>query len=256
MKSFLMVLGSLLFFCMCSKKDDTPTTKANFEFTAKDASKNSNLFNYYSGTTYDATTQAILLTDAYTSEYGGAFYKFKQDISVGFELEFDFSITRAGGILDCNNHSGGDGMALVLIAQNTITISSGGGLGYSGTPNCLAFEIDTWCNGTLKDPNGNHISMHTGKSGYNDADESYGIGMAENLPDMSDGYIHTLQVTYRDKTLKVYLDKKVILYSNTGKFDMANILTMTDNQVYIGFTASTGSAYERHNLHRFKFRAL
>lgn len=256
MRSFLIGLSSIIFFCACSKKDETPTTKANFEFTASEASKNSNLFNYYGSTTYDAATNAILITESYNSEYGGAFYKFKQDISVGFELEFDFSITRTNGILDCNNYSGGDGMALVLIAGSAITVSGGGGLGYSGTPNSLAFEIDTWCNGTLNDPNGNHISLHTGKSGYNGADESYSIGIAENLPNMSDGYVHTLQITYRDKTLKVYLDSKVILSSNAGKFDMANILTMTDNQVYVGFTASTGSAYERHNLHRYKFRAL
>jgi hypothetical protein len=257
MKPTLTFISCLFLFCMCDKNEVAPlSTKANFELTAKQASENAGLFSYYGNTRYDDPTSTVMLTKAVTSDYGGAFYKFKQDVSKGFEVEFDFSITDKGGILDCNSNSGGDGLAFLLLAGDKITVATGGGLGYDTTPNCLAFEIDTWCNAGLNDPNGNHISIHTGKGGANSANESYSIGRASNLPDMSNGSIHTLRILYEAKTISVYLNGARILYSKDGDFDMGKYLTMVDNLVFMGFTSSTGNAYERHNIHRFKLKVL
>ena len=256
MKLRPILILSLLVFFACSKNQDASSTKANFDFTASQANSHSDLFSYYGSTLYDPSTQIVEITTASPSAYGGAFYKFKQDITNGFDTELDFSITRQGGIFDCNDDWGGDGLALVLLAGDKITVSSGGSLGYSGTMNSLAVEIDTWCNGSLGDPNGNHISIHTNYEYANDASEDYSIGRTTNIPDLSDESIHTLRVLYQNETLAIYVDKTVVLQSKTGAFDLNEILKMNNKQVYIGLTASTGSAYERHNVHRFKLKTL
>ena len=256
MRSFLLCAVCIVLLTMCKKDDESPSQKANFDFSAADAHKNRKMFTYYGNTDYDEYSDAVLLTEATGDQWGGAFYKLKQDISRGFEAEFEFSVTYPAGIIDCQNYRGGDGFAFILIASSDITVGGGGGLGYSGTSNSLAVEIDTWCNSNLGDANGNHVSVHSGGAGPNSSSEQYSLGSVTNIVNVSDGNKHKLGIFYSAKTITIYLDGSEILKSENGTFDIAKILQMENNQAYIGLTATTGSAYERHNIHRFKLKVF
>ena len=43
-----------------------------------------------------------------------------------------------------------------------LVTGAGGGIGYSDIPRSLGIEYDTWFNGELGDPNGNHVGIDLG----------------------------------------------------------------------------------------------
>ncbi len=66
----------------------------------------------------------------------------------------------------------------------------GHGLGYSGIPNSLAIEFDTYYNYEYIEPYENHISVHTrGWRHNNDSNQTFSLGHTNDIPDLTDGDI-------------------------------------------------------------------
>lgn len=199
----------------------------------------------------------------------------------GFETEFTFNINQGGGL-----STGGDGMAFVI--QNEQVAGFNGGVGVTGVgrhasamgygwfvgspvgetiDNALVVELDTFNNGSapaadpIDDPDGNHISVHTGGNADCPQQERFSIGRADNLTlgaNLNDGQDHTVRVVYVPGTLEVWFDGAMVIqtpYSfgtggthiDTG-LAVGGLDLIGGTSAYVGFTAGSGGSVENHDL--------
>jgi hypothetical protein len=159
----------------------------------------------------------------------------------GFETNFQFQIVDRDPIF-----SGADGFAFVI--QNspagvTALGGTGGNLGYSGIPNSLAIEFDTYQNLEFSDADANHVSVHSG----GDLRELAALGRTSVIPTLDDDQIHTARVVYLPGTLSIYLDSNSAP-TLTVPVDLGSLLTLNQGQAFLGFTAATGGGYENHDI--------
>jgi uncharacterized repeat protein (TIGR01451 family) len=196
------------------------------------------------------TGPRLRLTPARTGQAGGAWLTDPMPISGGFATTFDLQITGPGGFVDSIGQRGADGLAFVI--QNSSLAALGGSgqdLGYAGIRNSLAIEFDTWWNPDLDDLNGNHVSVHTNGSGPNSANEHFSLpvpgGRPANVPDLKDGAVHHVAISYRQGILSIFIDDRqmILIYIN-----LAATLNLDAGRAWVGFTAATGAAYENHDV--------
>lgn len=188
----------------------------------------------------------IRLTLNAGNQVGACWYKTKQQVDKGFESEFSFQITDIGG------WGGGDGFAFLIQNYAVDALGgTGGAIGYGGIPNSLAIEFDTWKN--YGDPNDNHISVQTRGTGPNDNDQSASIGYTTDIPNLSDGEIHRVKITYKPPKIEIYMDSLNSMPILSVNINLVDSLQLDDGRAWIGFTTSTGSAYEKHYILSWKF---
>lgn len=188
---------------------------------------------------------------------GGLWHFDKQHVARGFTTSFRFQITDTSGQDDAAGATGGDGFAFVIQNSEPAPLGgSGGRLGYDAIKNSIAIEFDTYHNDEpgFGDPNGNHIAVHTTGTGNNSASHSFAIASNTRIPNLSDGRAHTVTIVYTDGGLTVYLDDCRTLLLGMS-IDIASRIALDNGRAWIGFTASTGSAWERHTLHAWRFNA-
>lgn len=195
------------------------------------------------------TGNSILLTPAGRAMSGATWYSAaKQNVSLGFEAVMTIRVpTKNGG--------GADGFALVIQNSSATALGgNGGGLGYATNPvygqagiaNSFAIEIDMWDNSSgWADMSSSHISLQSRGALQNSPDQAYSLG-AVNVPDMSDGALHTLRVVYLPGFMSIYTDGSAspILQAVVDLSSVLNLDTnggTTPGQAWIGVTASTGA---------------
>ncbi|APF19660.1 Por secretion system C-terminal sorting domain-containing protein [Caldithrix abyssi DSM 13497] len=188
----------------------------------------------------------IRLTLNSGGQVGALWYKIKQQIDEGFETEFTFQITDIGG------WGGGDGFAFVIQNYTLDAIGEGGGdIGYTGIPNCVAIEFDTWANSG--DPNSNHIAVHTQGTSANTSDKSALIGYTTDIAPLDDGALHHVKIAYTPPLLEIYLDSLNSAPALSVTLDLSDTLQLDEGRAWIGFTAGTGAAYEKHYILSWKY---
>ena len=74
-------------------------------------------------------------------------------------------------------------------------------------------------------------------------------GLAD-LPDFSDGAVHTAKVTYVPGSLAVFYDDAA-QPCLTVPLDIANTLALSDGYAFVGFTATSGGHLEVHDILEF-----
>lgn len=175
-------------------------------------------------------------------QVGGAWYALPIHVQRGFITVFDFCIDRDTS----------DGLAFVIQNAGLAALGTNGGyLGYN-IPNSIAVEFDTWRNGGFGDPNPNHLSIHTRGLAENSPHHQYSLGSSDSIPFLSDNKIHTVKIIYVQGLLRVYVDD--LRYpALTVSVDLEKVLSLTDERAFIGFTASTGSLFETHDILRWAF---
>jgi hypothetical protein len=180
------------------------------------------------------------------SNAGSAWDTTQQPVASGFSTTFRFQITQLSGINDDDGNNGGDGFALVIQnSSGTALGATGGGMGYGGITNSVAVEFDTFRNALIGDPNGNHISIHTGGTAANSNLEDHSLGIAANLPNMSDGNTHTAGILYLPGTMTVSLDGADVL---TVPLNLSTKLNLNSGSAWLGFTAGFSGASENHDI--------
>ena len=178
-----------------------------------------------------------------------------------FSTTFKFRFTDPGGI------DPADGITFVLAANPTGLGGLGVGMGYSGVPNSVAIEFDTYNNAGygLGDNDGdssNHVSIDTGGNLANaNLVNVYGngsCGFATGSPAqnnyatpgcMSNGDVWTATVGYDGSKLSLTIQDGSmapdVIYAGLP-IDIAGALG-TD-QAYVGFTSGTGAGWENHDI--------
>jgi hypothetical protein len=215
----------------------------------------------------DATTSASRLrtTSAVENQVGAAWYGSPVNVAGGFDTYFQFQITNRGGYTPdwslIPGTTGADGFAFVIQGVDASQIGAyASGLGYFYIPNSLAVEFDTWQNiPEYCEPNGNHVAVqslgvlpnrpeHCPGSDFNGPFANPNLGISTVSQDMSDGSIYSVRVHYNPGTLAIYLEDMTAPLL-TVNVDLANKINLQQGtQAYIGFTSSTGGAFQNHDI--------
>jgi hypothetical protein len=214
----------------------------------------------------------LRLTGAEIEQVGAAWYQELAEVGLGFDTMFQFQLTSQGGWpLDWSTEpdTGADGLAFVI--QNVTAQELGifaSGIGYMYIPNSLAVELDTWSNfpDLYCEPDGNHVSVHTlgvlaNRAEHCAVDVGGGVFMNPDLgtavvpSDMSDGEVHVARIVYIPGRLNVFVDDLLNPVLSV-LVDLSTVLGLTDGKAYVGFTSSTGGAYENHDIVDWKFTAI
>ena len=183
-----------------------------------------------------------------------------------FSTSFKFRFTDPGGI------DPADGITFVLAAGTTGLGGLGVGMGYSGVPNSVAIEFDTYNNtgfglGNNDGDSSNHVSIDTGgnltnanlTNVYGNASCGFPAGSpAQNnyaTPGcMSNGDIWTATIGYDGSKLSLTLQDGSsapdVIYTNVP-LDIATELGTS--QAYVGFTSGTGAGWENHDILSWDF---
>ncbi|MBL8241659.1 MAG: PEP-CTERM sorting domain-containing protein [Bryobacterales bacterium] len=218
----------------------------------------------------DATLSAnrLRLTEAQENQVSAVWLNDRVVVQNGFTTTFQFQITDRGGYTPdwepgvINN--GADGFTFTI--QNSSATAMGlyaSGIGYYGIGNSLAIEFDTWNNKpSYCEPNGNHIAVQSLGVAANrpehcaDEDGAFGnptLGIALPQKDMSNGTIYDVMITYLPGALSIYFDdlSKPLL---TVAVDLGRLLNLENgDSAYIGFTSSTGGAFENHDIVKWSY---
>lgn len=179
------------------------------------------------------------LTPAINTQTGSVWYADQVDLSLPLDLQFLLN-------LGTNDSGGADGICFVLQTVGTNALGeSGGGLGFLGADFQPAFavEFDTWQNGDYGDPAGDHIAMvSNGSVDHNAATAIAGPVQADAFDaNIEDGEDHLGRITWdpAEQVVRVYFDCELRL---EGIVDLIGDIFNGENQVYFGFTSSTGGA--------------
>ncbi|MBS1668365.1 MAG: Ig-like domain-containing protein [Bacteroidetes bacterium] len=195
------------------------------------------------------STTALILNPSTGNQMGTAFWKKQISLSnnASFSVFFTFQIDQ--------NNSRADGLAFILQQQSsTTTAATGGGLGYSGFPGkSIAVEFDTYQNGG--DPNNNHIGLDF--NGNTDHSTNGGVVASLNAStlDLADAKLKYVWIDYNGATnlFEVRISKSNTRPStatiSTTSYNLSNYFT--GSSVYMGFSAATGGAWERHSITSF-----
>lgn len=194
-----------------------------------------------SGNRLDVTPSAF-------GQVGSAWHATKQNVENGFETTFQFQISDRGGI---GGDFGGDGFAFVIQNQSLSALGDGGGgLGYSGISNSVAIEFDTLQNGG--EPDSNHVDVHTLGTLPNCSHGGCSIGRTSAIPFLADGAVHTVKISYGSASMSIFIDNLAVPVL-TVPLNLASILNLDNGQAWLGFTAATGYAWQKHEILNWSF---
>lgn len=185
----------------------------------------------------------------------------------------------------CSVH-GGDGFAFVIQGIGTDALGLGGAqLGYGGLGNSLAVDFDTWFNADGGDLLGDHVSVRS--MGPDPAVPNSATDPASRLSvsrpaELADGHVHEVMIRYYREVQYQYLDAAsatpnltpylkdfdegrrlgmLVIWLDGGiaadkpllaiPLNLASVLSLSgamEEQAHLGFTAATGSAWEKHDV--------
>jgi hypothetical protein len=201
---------------------------------------------------------ALRLTEAPAGGIGAVWHDDKVPVHGAWTCEFTFQVTDGGGIANPGHDShgpGGDGFVFLVQNSTATEIRSGGSqLGYSAIPDSIAFEFDLYDDFTFGDISDNELSVHSKGTAPN---SSFATGIIDSLalvtPNMKDGSVHTVRIVHDPGVgADIYVDD-MDTPAFTVAFDLSALLSLTGGAAWVGFTASTGAAYETHDILSWSF---
>ncbi len=217
---------------------------------------------------------------------GAAWYAAPVCVAGGFDTTFTYRMRLP------STTGGADGLAFVIqndMVASAAPITAGSGLPVDGigntalgrhaaaggygnfatsvagetVDNSVAIELDTFSNASpWGDPDGNHISIHTGGSGDNGTHESFSIGRANSAAVGGDlnlsNTVRTVRVVYTPGTpgtLEVYWEGALKIsapydFTTGGTYidapggPVGGLTLIGGTSAYVGFTAGAGTARE------------
>lgn len=186
------------------------------------------------------------LTSAAGSLYGAAFNRDLVSLSSqrSFSTYFTFRMTNP----QCGTGEGADGLAFVIQADESSVGSSGGGIGYEGIPSSLAIEFDSFKNEGFSDPDNNHIGIS-----LNGNPKSVATVEAPFLLINENTYHAWVDYDGRADLLEVRLMDSAARPSVATLSYKTDLEAIFGSEVFVGFTAATGSCFEQHYISSFYF---
>ena len=206
----------------------------------------------------------IRLVPALNNLAGSIFYKQPITINSGFSTEFSFRFSNGYNDVPDGSPDGADGIAFVVQANNSGYYGkNGGGLGYSGIPNSLAVEFDSYNDDNdLGDPDGSHVAVFSNGKLPNSSNHrtSALLGCSSKIPLLkadSTTYYGKIEYLPIEKRLNIYCDNsglyKVPVLS-VDSIQLSKLLNLIDgSKAYAGFSSATGASYQNTDLISWSF---
>jgi len=236
-----------------------------------------------SATFVSGTSTVLQLTTSAGGQGASTWYSTPQVVQNGFTTSFQFQFTTP-------STPPADGIAFIIQNAGTAAIGytgDGGPLAYGdhdsntnpsqgeGIRNSLAIEFDTYENGW--DPVAvnnvdSHVAIQSCGTGPNTSHHNYlckgltgpnsTLGQPVLTSNLADGAIHNVTITYVPTcstcnpatvaNIQVVLDG-VSIYPNGIAVDLSSIGLGEGGTAYVGFTGSTGGAYETQSILTWTF---
>ena len=184
----------------------------------------------------DYAEERLRITPALPGVDGSCWYNDQKiNLENGFETEFTFLISEASEVP-------GDGFAFVMQNQSLNALGGDGDdIGYKQVPYVMAIEFDTKNDG---EGSRNHVNL----SFYNPETNDYRrYATVHEIPEITDGEPHFTKVIYHEGELQVFLDSYIFPVLSV-RIDIASKVQAVDNEIWVGFTASTSETYANHDL--------
>jgi choice-of-anchor A domain-containing protein len=165
-----------------------------------------------------------------------------------FSAAFSFRIQNSGGIGD-EDGVGADGITFALTTYSNSYGQVGDGIGYSGLPQSIAIEFDTYNNGYPIDINGNHVGIDINGNIQSSTSAAYPTRM-------NDGNVHWAWVDYDGdtQTLSVRIADDSTRPIDSFLSANINLVNIFGNpNCFVGFTSGTGSGDGDHQILDFTF---
>ncbi len=192
----------------------------------------------------------LRLTPSERSQKGSSFFNrpLAVDTNTSFETQFQFQLSGGTG--------GADGFTFML-HDNTQGVNNGiqnlglngGGLGYSGTPQSLAIEFDTFQNPNSGDINNNHISI------LRDGDINNALASIAVPFDLNSGSLLNAWIDYdgHSDLLEVFLADATIKPETASLSLNIDLASVVGSQAFLGFSAATGGRVNNHDITNWEF---
>jgi LPXTG-site transpeptidase (sortase) family protein len=216
-------------------------------------SSNIQAFNLVgSGNTAALVGSQLRLTSSGGGQMGAAWWNHRISLSNNrsFSSNFSFQMTAPG-------NGGADGLTFTLQTVSNTAGASGGGLGVGGLTPSFTIEFDTYQNTDYGDVNANHIGVDVNGNMNSKWSAAYGGG------DFKGGGVFYVWVDYDGSTDKIELrinptsnnraTSNLMLSSTVASFAGTQLYNLIGQDLYVGFTASTGGSYENHFINSFYF---
>jgi hypothetical protein len=201
----------------------------------------------------------VRLTDAMKFQAGAIWYKQKQSVAAGFDTTFTFRFTDQ----DSGRDGGADGMAFVVQNEAQKVIGGYGASGgfmrsdegapggfERGIVRRMAVFFDTFAN--RWDASGNHVAICTDSGAAMLVWPPRCQALSQTLKvHLKDTRPHVARIVYEPPRLSVFLDD-MSEPVRVAAVDLADAIG-GDGTAWVGFTASTGGGYEKHDLLNWKF---
>ncbi|ART53170.1 hypothetical protein CBP34_17950 [Acidovorax carolinensis] len=198
-------------------------------------------------------SSALRLTPAVDGQAGAGYSTTPITLGTGatFSTSFQFRLSQAGGI------DPADGITFVLAQATNGLGGAGGGIGYSGVPNSVAIEFDTYDNGEVGASN--HIGLdRNGSLNSSPVSSPYGVSYCHLFDNsylsdgcMSNGKVWSAFINYDGTTQKLNVSVQqqglaLIQIISDYSIDVGSFLGT--NSAYVGFTAATGAGHQNHDI--------
>jgi glucose/arabinose dehydrogenase len=189
-------------------------------------------------------TSTLQLTRQVTNQIGSAFYTTPIPINIDTSFQTQFQFRTLG------TTTGGDGLTFVIqnstAGTSAISPGAGGSLGYSGILKSFAIEFDTIQNSG--EINNNHLSV------WRDGNMTNSLATKASTIDFNSGSPVFVWVDYNGDSdvMSIYLastNTKPATPFHTLTVDLPSII---GSQAFFGFTASTGSAFNAHQIQNWQ----
>ena len=223
------------------------TTSVLADFSYTDFSSTNGLTLVGNSSQYQ---NGLRLAPAASWQVGAVWNSSKQFVQTGFETDFTFQISNSTELLH------GDGFAFVIQNDSLSAIGQAGfNLGYGGINNNIAIEFDTYQNSRLyhnsDDPSHNHVSVQVIGAYPYQTDIANSIGYTSDITNMIEG-VHSVNIKYTDGVLAITFDNQ-----NQPNLSIPMVIGSFMNsdagKAWVGFTASTGSGCQNHDILNWSF---
>ncbi len=189
---------------------------------------------------------ALRLTRAVNNLRGSAYFATPMPINATTSFQTSFGFTLDGG----QGSSGADGFSFIIqnspAGAGAISSAAGGSLGYLGIDRSLVIEFDTYQN--PGEVSNNHVSVVINGS------PTALITRNSNI-DFNSGATLRAWIDYNGdaQSLAVYVSNGATKPATALLVTSVNLEAIVGNQGYLGFTAATGGASNRHRILDWNF---
>jgi hypothetical protein len=189
---------------------------------------------------------ALRLTRAQDGLSGSAFQM--SQIALPVDGSFSAYFTLNMSQPKCDIGGGADGIAFLVRSDPMASGELGHGIGYAGTTTSIAIELDTYLNPEYLDPGYQHV-------GLNLHGDPKSVAVVKSPFVLNDGKTYHVWVDYdgKRKVIEVRLSDSASRPASALLTHTVDVTAITGSDIYVGFSAATGSCMEQHEIRSLYF---